>query len=779
MKWSIRRRMILLLIPAIILVLTVATLISLQLSSTAQTAAAYDTNRNLAHAYADEFNTGMSDYMGKSRRFALVLDQNTGMTRQDVLTIQHSMLGDNPRAIGIGVIFEPGTFDGQDARYASTPGFDTTGRFATYWNRLNGTESLIPVVDIETSDWYTIPKQTGNAIVMEPQPYEHVLMTSYITPIIRNHTFTGTVGIDVPLDDLDRTVSQVKVLDTGYAFLVSNAGIFVSCPEKQYIGTMSLTELSRQKNNTELAAMAADIREGKEGYSEMADPFTGKNVVMFYSPIRTGNWSMVVVAPADEMLAGVMQMGRIMLLIGILSIVLVGGIIILVARSLSEPIVAMSVTADRLASGDLDARVPDQDGELGILAGAFNNMAARLRELISRLEEKVAELQRTQAALQDSEEKYRTILTDIQDAFYRSDRDGKLIMASPSFAHLLGYDSADECTGNRPGIFYRNPAEWDAFHETVYRQGSMKDYEIELVKKDGSPLFVSANGHLYYDKGGKIAGIEGTFHDITERRTAKQQLLRKNDELHEAYAHLARTEEEMRVNFNELSESQKALGQARRKLSLLNAVTFNEIQNQIFSLSAYQHLVKERVTESLAKEYIGKEEEITRKIALSLKFARSYQDLGLRPPRWQDVNMVFHMAISHLEFQDMKHTVLLDGLEIFADPLLEQVFQILADNTLTHGKTATEVKLWYEEGHTSLTLYYEDNGVGIPERAEKTIFSPDLQKEKAGGLFLAREILEITGIAITETGEPGNGIRFEMLVPKGNYRVRSEDQGTL
>jgi len=763
--------MILLLIPAIIAVLTISTLYSLQLSSAAQKEAAYGETLNLARAYADDFNTGMSDYLTSSRTFSLALGQNTGMSRQDVLAVQHSLLMSNPKAIGIGVIFEPGTFDGQDARYASTPGFDATGRFATYWNRLNGNESLIPVVDIETSDWYTIPKQTGKELVMEPQPYESVLMTSYITPIVRNNTFTGTVGIDVPLDNLDSTVSQVKVFDTGYAFLVSNSGTFVSSPKKEYIGRMSLSELSRETNNPALATMAENIREGKEGHAEMVDPVTGKNVVMFYTPIRTGNWSMVVVAPTGEMLAGVMQMGRMMLLIGIISIVLVGGIILIVAQSLSEPIVAMSVTADRIAAGDLDIWVPEQDGELGVLARAFNNMAARLRELIGSLEGKVTELQNTHAALQESEEKYRTILDDIQDAFYRTDREGNLIMASPSFAHLLGYDPADRLTGNRVGTFYRRPEDRDAFLKAVHRRGSLKDYEIELVKKDGSSLFVSVNGHQYCDKSGEVAGLEGTFHDITDRKSAEQSLRRKNAELYEAYARLASAEEELRENFDALTTSQKALEQARRKLNLLNAVTFNEIQNQIFSLSAYQHLVKDRVTESSAKEFITKEEEITRKIALSLKFAQRYQDLGLRPPRWQNVDMVFHLAISHLDFQDIRHTVLLGDLEIFADPLLEQVFLILADNTLSHGKEATEVQLRYEEGPGSLTLFYEDDGTGIPEAAKETIFSPDFQKENAGGFFLAREILEITGITIKETGEPGKGARFEITVPKGAYRI--------
>ena len=223
-------------------------------------------------------------------------------------------------------------------------------------------------------------------------------------------------------------------------------------------------------------------------------------------------------------------------------------------------------------------------------------------------------------------------------------------------------------------------------------------------------------------------------------------------------------------DISERMRSQKAMVQAKKKLNLLNYVTFSDIQNMIFSLSGYQHLAKEMVKEGAAGTIIGKQDEILQKISHSLKFAQSFQDLGLKPPRWQNVNQVFLLAISHLDFLRIHHTVQLDGLEVFADPLLEQVFQILADNTLTHGKTATHVTLRYAEGPESVTLFFEDDGAGIPADAKEKIFLPDFQKKKGVGLFLAREILDITGITIRETGEPGKGARFEMAVPKGAWK---------
>jgi PAS domain S-box-containing protein len=224
-------------------------------------------------------------------------------------------------------------------------------------------------------------------------------------------------------------------------------------------------------------------------------------------------------------------------------------------------------------------------------------------------------------------------------------------------------------------------------------------------------------------------------------------------------------------DITERTRSQKALEQAKKKLSLLNYMTFDDTQKMIFTFSAYQHLIKGRVTDTSACSLIEKQEDILQKITQSMKFAQSYQDLGIKPSQWQNANHVFLMAISHLDFLKINHTLQIKGLEIFADPLLEQVFQILADNTLAHGKTATQVTLRYTEHSGSLTLVYEDNGVGIPEETKNKIFLPDFQKKKGVGLFLAGEILDITGIIIRETGEPGKGARFEMVVPKGMWRM--------
>ena len=221
---------------------------------------------------------------------------------------------------------------------------------------------------------------------------------------------------------------------------------------------------------------------------------------------------------------------------------------------------------------------------------------------------------------------------------------------------------------------------------------------------------------------------------------------------------------------SDLMLEQKSLDQAKKKLHLLNYVTFNDVQNAVFTLWGYQQILKEKVTESSALSVFAKEEELLNYISQSLKFALTYQNLGLNPPVWQDVRQVFLLAISHMDFLTIKHEIRLDGLEIFADLLLEQVLGVLAENTLTHGKTATRVRLGYTQGLDTLTIFFEDDGVGIPEPIKTQIFSPDFQKTKTIGLFLVKEILEITDITIRETGIPRTGARFEIIVQNGMYR---------
>ena len=109
--------------------------------------------------------------------------------------------------------------------------------------------------------------------------------------------------------------------------------------------------------------------------------------------------------------------------------------------------------------------------------------------------------------------------------------------------------------------------------------------------------------------------------------------------------------------------------------------------------------------------------------------------------------------------------------EVYSDPLFDKVFYNLIDNALRYGGDQMKtIRVSSQESDTSLVIVCEDDGVGITVEDKKKLFRKGFGKHTGLGLFLSREILSITGITITENGEPGVGARFEMTVPKGMWR---------
>jgi diguanylate cyclase (GGDEF)-like protein/PAS domain S-box-containing protein len=126
--------------------------------------------------------------------------------------------------------------------------------------------------------------------------------------------------------------------------------------------------------------------------------------------------------------------------------------------------------------------------------------------------------------LKESEEKYRSLFENMPEGYYRADKDGKVIMMNPPGAKLLGCNSPEEIIGkNLAQDLYYIPEDRKRFLEELKkRKGSVKDYGVTLKKRDGTPVTVSTSSHYYYDEEENIAGVEGIFVDITERKQDEQ-----------------------------------------------------------------------------------------------------------------------------------------------------------------------------------------------------------------------------------------------------------------
>ncbi|PWR73121.1 PAS domain S-box protein [Methanospirillum stamsii] len=261
----------------------------------------------------------------------------------------------------------------------------------------------------------------------------------------------------------------------------------------------------------------------------------------------------------------------------------------------------------------------------------------------------------------------------------------------------------------------------------------ISDFEHQIIRRDGEVRNISVRVRAVFDEHGNLVKTHGANQDITERKIIEEAVLNAN-----------------------------------RQLNLLSSITRHDILNKISVFYGYLRLLEMESDNPAILEYVQKMTEVIKKIQTQIEFSRVYQDLGSQKPLWFSLSSILPISSvpDTVHFSDNT-----SGISLFSDPMLERVFYNLLDNSIRHGEHVTEISVFSQERNKSLTIIYEDNGVGILPEEKERIFERGYGKNTGHGLFLVREILSLTNITIKETGTYGKGARFEIVVPSGSYRI--------
>jgi len=221
-----------------------------------------------------------------------------------------------------------------------------------------------------------------------------------------------------------------------------------------------------------------------------------------------------------------------------------------------------------------------------------------------------------------------------------------------------------------------------------------------------------------------------------------------------------------------LAASEHAFQTANRKLNLLSSVTRHDIRNQLTALLSYLELSRMQVADPAEIAHIEKEQAAAHAIERQIEFMKTYEDIGVRAPQWQDIHAIGERLKERLPEGWVSLTVMTNGMEVYADPLLEKVFENLADNSLRHGERVRQITISTQaRPDGGIALVYQDDGVGIRDEDRERVFVKGFGRNTGLGMFLSREILAITDLTILENGTFGNGVRFEIHVPPGKHRI--------
>jgi PAS domain S-box-containing protein len=335
-------------------------------------------------------------------------------------------------------------------------------------------------------------------------------------------------------------------------------------------------------------------------------------------------------------------------------------------------------------------------------------------------------------------------------------------------AHMLGYDRQDLIDKDLSRILL-DSAERDSFISQIQKNSGISDVELLLHTREGLVRQFLVSASLSMGNRVICSAI-----DITERKLAERVIQKARGDLErkvkERSEELMRANDGLKAEILERKRFEATLKLANSKLNTLSAVTQQDISDQISEIVRYLSRAEEMVTDPTLLEQLRKIEQSTQKIQKQIRFARDYQDIGLNPPQWQGVDSTIRRATAELDLTGVKIEKDVDNLEIFADVLLEKVFFNIVDNALRHGQKETQILISTRQTPHGLTIFCQDNGVGVAAGVKEGIFKCDYFRNKGYGLFLATEILGMTGLSISETGEPGSGARIEIRVPQGSYR---------
>ena len=221
----------------------------------------------------------------------------------------------------------------------------------------------------------------------------------------------------------------------------------------------------------------------------------------------------------------------------------------------------------------------------------------------------------------------------------------------------------------------------------------------------------------------------------------------------------------------ERKRAEMALRQANDKLTLLFRITRHDITNQLSLLIGYLTVLEEDQADDVTGGYIRIMLTAAERIAAMLRFTKTYEEIGVQAPAWHDCRALVDAVTLQVPLGKVAVTnAIPPGTEMLADPLIIKVWYTLLENAIRHGGTITTIRFSERESGDHYQIICEDDGDGIPPDEKERIFEQGVGRNTGFGLFLAREIFATTGITIRETGERGKGARFEITVPKQQYR---------
>ena len=354
---------------------------------------------NLAQATVNEAETVLGG-ITKVIMFTASYLEHHDYTEEDILRILEHIVSSNDEVYGSTIAYEPYAYD-PDKHY-----------FAPYYYKKNGSLTLTDLSSENyrylEKDWYTIPKATHGPAWSEPYYDEgggNIFMATYSLPFYKTadgkRILQGIVTADISLDWLVRIISSATTYKSGYSFMISKNGSFVSHPDESLIKVENIFTIADALDEPRLREIGENMIRGETGFVPHVSFHLNRPSWLYYAPLPTTGWSMGTVVLEDELFAGLHELNRQVILIAVGGFAILLVVIFTIASRMIRPLETLASTTTEIAKGNLDIELPQVSShdEVGDLSRAFEEMRVSLKEYISNLAESIKAKERLDSEL--------------------------------------------------------------------------------------------------------------------------------------------------------------------------------------------------------------------------------------------------------------------------------------------------------------------------------------------------------------------------------------------
>jgi PAS domain-containing protein len=355
-----------------------------------------------------------------------------------------------------------------------------------------------------------------------------------------------------------------------------------------------------------------------------------------------------------------------------------------------------------------------------------------------------------------SEQQLQDIIEFLPDATFAIDREGRIIAWNRAIEVMTGmpkavmlnrgnYEYALAFYGERrpmlAGLIVSDGEHIGEKYPQIRQEAGKLESEVFLPHFHGDRgVHLRFSATALMDANGKVTGAIESVRDITEQVMTKSALANTGNRL------------------NTLA------GILRHDMSRTLGVLYGKLQFGVMKFKDPDLI-----------SFIADLKESANAIRRQIDISREFRDIGATPPTWISVQDAIGTAAARLDFGKVTFHVWTERLCVFSDPHLPTVFYHLLHNALKESTGATRIIITYHIRENGCAIIIEDNGTGIPDAEKGSLF---IQREDryGKGLFLASEIVSLTGMSLRETGISREGARFEIIVPSEGYRIEGMER---